>query len=82
MQVVKELEIVEIPDAIHPRRRMVLIQREDGFYAYAEQYYYISRYGARSLPKAGPGFQLTAASMKIRRLPRPRHDGNFPGGMA
>ncbi|MBW9054865.1 hypothetical protein [Rhizobium mesosinicum] len=45
MQVVKELEIVEIPDAIHPRRRMVLIQREDGFYAYAEQYYYISRYG-------------------------------------
>lgn len=44
MLIVKELDIVEIGAAIHPRRRIVILQRKDGFYAYAEQYYFVSQY--------------------------------------
>lgn len=42
MQVVQELEIVEISHALHSTRRVVILQRKDGFYSYAEQYYYVS----------------------------------------
>ena len=44
MLIVKELDVVEIGAAIHPKRRMVILQREDGFYAFAEQYHFMSRY--------------------------------------
>ncbi len=42
MQVVQELEIVEVSHALHPTRRVVILQRKDGFYSWAEQYYYVS----------------------------------------
>lgn len=74
MQVVKELEIVEIPDAIHPTRRMVLIQREDGYYIYAEQYYYASQYdgeiiaeGWATLPFGGSIYENPQAAVAEAR---------------
>lgn len=42
MRVVQELEVVEVSYALHPTRRVVILQRKDGFYSYAEQYYYVS----------------------------------------
>jgi hypothetical protein len=47
MQVVKELEIVEVAAAIHPRRRVVVLQRDDGSYTFAEQYFFVSEYEGR-----------------------------------
>jgi hypothetical protein len=44
MQVVKELEIVEVASAIHPRRRIVVLRRDDGLYSFAEQYFFRSEY--------------------------------------
>lgn len=44
MQIAKELGIAEISTALHPKRRMVVLQRENGLYAYAEQYHYVSKY--------------------------------------
>lgn len=44
MRIVKELEVAEIGAALHPRRRMVILRREDGLYAHAEQYHYVSQY--------------------------------------
>lgn len=44
MKVVKELEPVEVTGAIHPRRRLVVLQRDDGHFAVAEEYYYVSEY--------------------------------------
>lgn len=44
VQVIKELEIVEIAGARNPRRRLVVLQRDDGHYAFAEQYYFVSKY--------------------------------------
>jgi hypothetical protein len=42
VKVVKELEPVEVTDAIHPRRRVVVLLREDGNFCFAEEYYYVS----------------------------------------
>jgi hypothetical protein len=44
VHIVKELDAVEVKSALHPRRRIVIIQRDDGWYTYAEQYYYVSEY--------------------------------------
>ena len=44
MQLEKELDIAEISAALHPKRRIVVLQREDGLYTYAEQYDYVSNY--------------------------------------
>ncbi|WP_431323152.1 hypothetical protein [Rhizobium sp. YTU87027] len=44
MRIVKELDVVEIGTALHPKRRIVIVQRDDGLYAYAEQYQYVSQY--------------------------------------
>ena len=44
MKIVKELEAVEVSDAIHPRRRIVVLQRDDGHFTFAEEYFYISQY--------------------------------------
>ncbi|MGA7326423.1 MAG: hypothetical protein WBX25_18535 [Rhodomicrobium sp.] len=42
MKIVKELETVQIADAIHPRRRIVILQRDDGHFTFAEQYHSVS----------------------------------------
>jgi hypothetical protein len=44
MRIVKELEIVEVASAIHPRRRVVILRREDLHYTFAEQYFFISEH--------------------------------------
>jgi hypothetical protein len=44
VQVVKELEAVEVAAAIHPRRRIVVLRRDDGYYTFAEQYFFVSEY--------------------------------------
>lgn len=44
MEVVRELEEVDVEGAIHPRRRVVILHRGDGQFAFAEQYYYTSEY--------------------------------------
>ena len=44
MKVVRELESFDIPNAIHPRRRIVILMRSDGHFAFAEQYYCVSEY--------------------------------------
>jgi hypothetical protein len=44
VQVVKELEEVEVATAIHPRRRVVVLRRDDGNYTFAEQYFFVSEY--------------------------------------
>jgi hypothetical protein len=49
MRIVKELETVEIAAARHPRRRIVVIGRDDGFYSYAEQYHFVSEYDGEIL---------------------------------
>src|SRR5207244_4853803 len=41
VKVVKELEIVEVPHAIHPRRRIVVLQRDDAHFTFAEEYFYV-----------------------------------------
>ncbi|MEZ5994361.1 MAG: hypothetical protein R3C25_01260 [Hyphomonadaceae bacterium] len=44
MKVVRELEPIEVTDAIHPRRRIVVLERDDGRFAFAEEHYYVSEY--------------------------------------
>lgn len=44
MRVVKELGEVEMGTTRSGRRRIVIIERDDGFYSYAEEYYYVSEY--------------------------------------
>ena len=60
MQKVKEFEIVEVASAIHPRRRLIVLRRDDGHYTFAEQYFFVSKYGGeiiaegwRTLPPSG-----------------------------
>lgn len=42
MQLVKELEIVTIATDRFPKRRLVILRREGGSYAFAEQYHFVS----------------------------------------
>lgn len=44
MRVVKELEPVEVSGAIHPRRRLVVLLRNDGHFSVAEEYYYVTEH--------------------------------------
>jgi len=44
MKIVKALETVEVPNNIHPRRRIVVLQRDDGGFTFAEEYYYTSQH--------------------------------------
>ena len=44
MKIVKELETVEVTDAIHPRRRIVVLQHDDGGFTFAEEYFVVSQY--------------------------------------
>lgn len=45
MRVVKELEAVEIAARRKGLRRIIIIERDDGLYTFAEQYHYVSEYG-------------------------------------
>jgi hypothetical protein len=45
LHVIKQLDEVRHASALHPRRRIVLLQRDDGNFAFAEQYHYVSRHG-------------------------------------
>ena len=47
MEVVRELDEVEIASAPHPRRRMIVIRRDDGLYTFAEQYHYTNEWDGR-----------------------------------
>ena len=40
MKVIKELNEAEIASALHRRRRMVVLVRDDGRFSFAEQYHY------------------------------------------
>lgn len=55
MQIIKELEEVELASRSHPdrrtRRRIVVLQRDDGNYTFAEQYYYVSEYNGDAIAK-------------------------------
>lgn len=42
MKIVKELAPVEFTDEIYPRRRIVVLERDDGYFTFAEEYYYVS----------------------------------------
>ena len=42
MKVVKELEPIRTCGEIHPNRRLVILQRDDGHFAVAEEYYFVS----------------------------------------
>lgn len=44
MQVVKELDEVKISSAVHPRRRIVVLLRDDGNFTFAEQYHYTNEW--------------------------------------
>jgi hypothetical protein len=44
VKVVRQLEAVDVGDAIHPRRRIVVLERDDGNFTFAEEYYYVSEY--------------------------------------
>ena len=40
----KIIETFERTDALHKRRRLVVLQRNDGFFSIAEEYYFRSEY--------------------------------------
>ena len=44
MQLVKIIETFERSDALHKRRRLVVLLRDDGFFSFAEEYYFRSEY--------------------------------------
>lgn len=48
MRVAKELEAVEIAARRRGPRRIIIIELDDGFYTFAEQYHYVSKMVARS----------------------------------
>lgn len=42
MKAVRQLETTEVRGAIHPRRRVVVLQCEDGLFTFAEEYQFVS----------------------------------------
>ena len=44
MEIVKTLGTIEDATALHRRRRVVVLRRADGHYAYAEQYHFVSEH--------------------------------------
>ncbi|NTG51697.1 hypothetical protein G6M04_30335 [Agrobacterium rhizogenes] len=84
MRIVIELDVAEIGAALHPRRRMVILQREDGFYAFAEQYYYVSQYdgeiiaeGWATLPADGIYANCQMAEIQGRAAFSHRHEVTY-----
>lgn len=80
MRVVKELEAVEITSARKGPRRIIIIERDDGFYAYAEEYHYLSEYagevirqGWARLPSEGIFESPEVAEAEGRLAFRVRH---------
>ncbi len=80
MKVIKELEAVEVPDAIHPRRRLVVLLRDDGNFTAAEEYYYVSEYegeiiadGWQRHPPSGLYATAEIAEREARAAFRQRH---------
>lgn len=51
MKIVKELEIVEVRDAIHSKRRIVVLQRDDGYFTFVEEYFYVSEFEGKIIAK-------------------------------
>lgn len=47
MAVTQELDEFEDPTSVHPRRRLVIVQRPDGYYSLAQQYHYRSEFEAK-----------------------------------
>jgi hypothetical protein len=47
VKVVRELDEVRADKELHPRRRMVVMRRNDGHYTFAEQYYYLNEWEGR-----------------------------------
>lgn len=44
MQLAKTIETFERNDALHKLRRVVVLQRDDGFFSFAEEYYFTSEH--------------------------------------
>lgn len=68
-EIAAELEEINVPSALHPRRRIVVLKRTDGAYSFAEQYHYVSEYegqviatGWHSLPSHGLYSSLEVAA--------------------
>lgn len=51
MQIIKELEIIDTGISSHPLRRVVLLERANGTYAHAQQYYYEDIYEGELIAK-------------------------------
>ncbi|GAA0244231.1 hypothetical protein GCM10008965_10310 [Methylorubrum aminovorans] len=44
LKIVRTLETIETDSPMHPVRRVVVVERNDGFYCHAQQYYFRSEY--------------------------------------
>jgi hypothetical protein len=73
VRVIKELEIVEVASATHPRRRIVVLRCDDGYFTFAEQYFFVSEYegeviaeGWQMLPPNGVYASATVAEHEGR----------------
>lgn len=60
MRIIKVLEEVRISSTLHPRRRIEVLQRDDGCFTFAEQYCYVIQHegevieeGWATLPPTG-----------------------------
>ncbi|THV20499.1 hypothetical protein [Peteryoungia ipomoeae] len=84
MQIVRELDVVEVNNDLHPARRVIIVQREDGFYAYAEQYHFVSKHegkivaeGWGTLPGEGIYAYLHDAEIEGRAAFARRHGVDY-----
>jgi hypothetical protein len=90
MQIVRELGEVSIEATIHPRRRMVVLRRQDGRYSCAEQYYFTAEYegaiaaqGWQSLSpegifETGAAAASAAKAIFLERYERALSEGSVP----
>ena len=65
MQVAKELAEVEVASAMHSRRRIVVLVRDDGNFTYAEQYHHLTEQDGRTLAEGWvtlPAFGIFASA--------------------
>ena len=84
MRIVQELDIIEVSTAVHSTRRIIIAQREDGFYTYAEQYHYVSQSdgeiiaeGWHTLPEEGIYADLHVAEIEGRAAFARRHGVSY-----
>lgn len=49
MKIVKELAEIAAPTSLHPRRRAVVMLRDDGHFTFAEQYHHTSEHGRTAI---------------------------------